>query len=105
MRGNDGQLSGPELPFDFAASAKGLGAEVVEARTADDLQLALRKAKANTRTTVICVEIESQARFGGSGAWWDVAVAEVATIKETREARKVYEAARTKQRPYLDPSS
>jgi 3D-(3,5/4)-trihydroxycyclohexane-1,2-dione acylhydrolase (decyclizing) len=100
-RGDDGGLSGDALPIDFAANARSLGASVVEARSATALADALRQARESDETTVVCVEIDATARFGGSGAWWDVPVAENSELESTREARQRYDQGRVGQGPYL----
>jgi 3D-(3,5/4)-trihydroxycyclohexane-1,2-dione acylhydrolase (decyclizing) len=51
--------------------------------------------------TVVYVEIDSAARFGSSGAWWDVPVSEVSTLASTTDAREVYEREQARQRAYL----
>jgi 3D-(3,5/4)-trihydroxycyclohexane-1,2-dione acylhydrolase (decyclizing) len=38
-----------------------------------------------------------------SEAWWDVPVAEVSGLDDTRRARAAYEAAKSAQRPLLGP--
>ena len=47
------------------------------------------------------VRVDAQGRFGGSGAWWDVPVAEVSTLESTQQAREVYERNRADQHLYL----
>jgi len=101
FRGEDGQLSGDPLPLDLAANARSLGAEVLEAGTAAGLREALGRARESTRATVIYVEIDPAARFGGSGAWWDVPISEVSELESTQAARREYEADRGGQGPYL----
>ncbi len=71
-----GQLDGVNLPVDFPANARSLGAHVIEARTIHDFRLALEEAKKQTRTTVIYVETDREQRVGGYESWWDVPVAE-----------------------------
>ena len=102
-RGEDGALSGERLPIDFVASARSLGAEVISVSDRGELREALARARAATRATVVYVRVDAQARFGGSGAWWDVPVAEVATVATTTAARAAYDEARAGKRPYLEP--
>lgn len=104
-RGEDGQLSGATLAIDFVANAKSLGADVLRASSAGQLKDALVEARASDRTTVVYVEVDPQGRFGGSGAWWDVPIAEVATETSTRNARVAYEAASLNRKSYLKPTS
>ena len=103
-RGPDGDLDGDILPIDFAANAASLGATVLPARSAEDLQAALARARETDGVTVVYVEINPAARFGGSGAWWDVPVSEVSTVTSTADARVVYERERSRQGAYLSPA-
>jgi len=97
-RGADGQLSGERLRVDFAANARSLGAHVIEAPRLADLEAALAAARAADRLTVITTETDPEARVGGYESWWDVPPAEVSDLAPVREARRAYEAARSKQR-------
>ena len=100
-RDDAGDLAGEHLPLDLAANAASLGATVLSPRSADELRSALAEARENDEVTVIYVEIDPTARFGGSGAWWDVPVSEVSTIPSTTEAREAYEREQLKQLAYL----
>ena len=90
-RDEDGRLGGERVPIDLAANARSLGADVIVARGAAEVRAALAAAREQTKTVVIYVEVDPQARFGGSGAWWDVPVAETSEIESTRAARRGYE--------------
>ncbi|MFD1826558.1 3D-(3,5/4)-trihydroxycyclohexane-1,2-dione acylhydrolase (decyclizing) [Mumia zhuanghuii] len=96
-------LDGGRLPVDLAANAASLGADVISAKSLDDLRAALRSAKASTRTTVIHVETDPLVPAPDSPAWWDVPVAEVSTLDATREARATYDAHKQNQRHHLEP--
>jgi 3D-(3,5/4)-trihydroxycyclohexane-1,2-dione acylhydrolase (decyclizing) len=100
-RSEDGRLDGGTLPVDLAANAESLGAQVLRVSTVDELRTALRKAKDADRTTVVHVEVDPMVGAPDSGAWWDVPVAEVASLESTRAARAEYERARRQQRTYL----
>ena len=65
------------------------------------LRDALASAKAYDGTSVVYVQVDAQGRFGGSGAWWDVPVAEVSTLDSTKAAREVYESHKAEQHLYL----
>jgi 3D-(3,5/4)-trihydroxycyclohexane-1,2-dione acylhydrolase (decyclizing) len=101
MRDADGELAGENLPVDLPGNARSLGVDVFEARSPAELEDALCRARASDVTTVVYVEIDPTARFGGSGASWDVPVAEVATVSSTIEARQEYERAQAEQTHYL----
>jgi 3D-(3,5/4)-trihydroxycyclohexane-1,2-dione acylhydrolase (decyclizing) len=94
-------LDGGTLPVDLAANAASLGAHVVRAATIGDLRNALEQARAATATTLVHIETDPLVSAPDGGAWWDVPVAEVASLESTREARAGYEKARTAQRHHL----
>lgn len=100
-RGEALRHDGARLEVDFVANAASYGAKVWSADTAETFRAALEEAKAYEATSVVYVQVDSQARFGGSGAWWDVPVAEVSTLDSTLEARTRYEEAQSHQRLYL----
>lgn len=100
-RGEALRHDGTRLEVDFAKNAESLGAQVWTADTADTFTAALEEAKAYAGTSVVYVRVDSQARFGGSGAWWEVAVPEVTQLESGVEARKVYDAHKAEQRLYL----
>lgn len=104
FRDEGGDLDGGDLPIDLPANARSLGADVIEADSRESLEAALETARASDRTTVIYVEVDPKGRFGGSGAWWDVPVAEASTLDSTLEARRDYERDRVGQARYLEPS-
>jgi len=96
-----GQLDGERLQTDFVANARSLGAHAIEARDHESLTAALEEAKHQTRTTVIVVETDREARLPGYESWWDVPVAEVSDMSEVRSERIKYDQARKKERYYL----
>jgi 3D-(3,5/4)-trihydroxycyclohexane-1,2-dione acylhydrolase (decyclizing) len=98
-----GLLDGGILPVDLAANAESLGADVLRATTVDELRVALVKARAAERTTVVYVETDPLAPVPSSESWWDVPVAETSTLDSTARARAAYEEAKHGQHPYLDP--
>ena len=92
------RLSGPFVPVDFAANARSLGAAAYFADTADALRDALQAAARETRTTLIHVPIDPNARVPGYESWWDVPVAEVSAEPGVQSALAAYREARRKQR-------
>jgi 3D-(3,5/4)-trihydroxycyclohexane-1,2-dione acylhydrolase (decyclizing) len=89
------------LPIDLAANAASLGAEAVRVRSIDGLRGALEHAKKATRTSVICIEVDRYEGVPSYESWWDVPVAEVATVESVTAARREYEKARKKEQRYL----
>jgi len=96
-----GALDGDVLPVDLAANAASLGAEVRSATTIDELEEALRAARDAERTTVVHVETDPLVPAPSSEAWWDVPVAEVASVETTRAARAAYAEHKRAQRIHL----
>ncbi|WP_235037406.1 thiamine pyrophosphate-dependent enzyme, partial [Actinomadura sp. K4S16] len=94
-------LDGDPIPVDLAANAASLGADVIRADDADGFRKALRQAVASPRTTVVHVETDPLAAAPDSEAWWDVPVAEVSALEQTRQARARYEDDKKAQRRYL----
>ncbi|MBZ5613846.1 MAG: 3D-(3,5/4)-trihydroxycyclohexane-1,2-dione acylhydrolase (decyclizing) [Acidobacteriia bacterium] len=97
---SNGKLNGEVIAVDFAANAKSLGAEVVRAKTRDDLRQALVDARKNSKTSVVVIETAYAQRVPGYESWWDVPISEVSEIKSVQEARAKYVEARKKQRAF-----
>ncbi|HEX9013799.1 MAG TPA: thiamine pyrophosphate-dependent enzyme, partial [Anaerolineaceae bacterium] len=95
-----GSLDGDYLPLDFAANARGLGAEAFEASTVAELRAALEKCRAAKRTAVVVVHTDVSQKVPGYASWWDVAVAEVSAMPEVRQAREEYVENRKKERSF-----
>ncbi len=104
QRTGSGRLDGDRLPVDLAANARSFGVDVIEARSREELTEAVRRARAATRTTVVHVTTDPLIDAPPSEAWWEVPVAEVASIDSTREARRAYEQSKQTQRAYLRPT-
>ena len=98
-----GSLDGDLLPVDLAANAASLGADVRSVTTVDELEAALRAARASDRCTVVEIATDPLAPAPSSEAWWDVPVAEVAGLESTRAARETYEQQKRAQRIHLSP--
>jgi 3D-(3,5/4)-trihydroxycyclohexane-1,2-dione acylhydrolase (decyclizing) len=96
-----GQLDGEYIPVDYAASARSLGAHVIEARDLPDLKRALEESRKQTRTTVIVIQTDTNKRVPGYESWWDVPIAEVSEIDSVRRARDNYAKAKTSERFFL----
>jgi len=85
--------------IDFAAHAASLGALAENVKTIPELETALERARAATRSYVICIETDPDRTTEAGGWWWDVAVPEVSERPSVRRAREAYEKARKQQRP------
>ncbi len=98
-------LDGAVLPVDLAANAASLGARVASVTGIAELQQAFAEARAADVTTVIHVETDPLVPAPDSPAWWDVPVAEVASLESTRSARATYEDQKSHQRSHLRPAT
>jgi 3D-(3,5/4)-trihydroxycyclohexane-1,2-dione acylhydrolase (decyclizing) len=97
-----GLLEGDYLQLDLAAVARGLGARAWHADGAAELRAALQEARGHDGPSVIVVETVPRHDLPPSGAWWDVAPAEVSDEPATQRLRAEYEADRARlQRSYL----
>ncbi len=104
----DNQLAGDaakdtvrQLPIDFAANARSLGAEVIECQSSEDYAAAIEAAKKTERTTVIYIRNDRYESLPGYEGWWDVPVAEVSEMPSVQEARKKWQEMRAKERFFL----
>lgn len=100
-RSANGAYDGDNLPLDFAANARSLGAHVIRAADLPSLQDALEQAKQQPITTVIVIETDREERVPGYESWWDVSLAEVSEMESVRAARAEYEVAKRREQYYL----
>ncbi|MEU9335635.1 3D-(3,5/4)-trihydroxycyclohexane-1,2-dione acylhydrolase (decyclizing) [Streptomyces sp. NPDC048290] len=98
-----GRHEGETLPVDLAANAASLGADVLRASGVDGFRRAFAQALSADRTTVVHIETDPLAASPSSQAWWDVPVAQVATLDSTVAAREEYEREKGAQRALLRP--
>ena len=96
-----GHLDGANVPVDFAANARSLGAHVIAARDITQLKAALAEARRQKRTTVIVIETDAEKRAPGYESWWDVPVSEVSALSSVKQARKEFEKAVKQERYFL----
>jgi 3D-(3,5/4)-trihydroxycyclohexane-1,2-dione acylhydrolase (decyclizing) len=104
-RAESGRLDGERLPVDLAANAASLGVLVLRARTPEEFAAAMRQAKAADESVVVHVETDPMIPAPDSRSWWDVPVAEVASLDSTQRARKTYDQFKATQKPFLRPST
>jgi 3D-(3,5/4)-trihydroxycyclohexane-1,2-dione acylhydrolase (decyclizing) len=86
-----------QVRVDFAAHARALGCEAESVSTIAELEEALGRARAASRTSVIVVPVEAQAWSEGN-AFWEVGVPEVSGREAVRAAREALEASKRLQR-------
>ena len=70
-----------------------------------EFQAALAEAKEETGPVLVHIETDPMIPAPDSEAWWDVPVAEVSGLEDTRRAREAYEKAKTAQRPFVGPET
>ncbi|WP_329214460.1 3D-(3,5/4)-trihydroxycyclohexane-1,2-dione acylhydrolase (decyclizing) [Streptomyces sp. NBC_01485] len=99
--GDSGLLDGEVLPVDLAANASSLGADVLHATSVEEFRVAMEKAKAATRTTVVHVETDLYGPNPPGHGWWDVPVSEVSALDTTKAAHDTYATHKRAQRHYL----
>ncbi|WP_321934972.1 3D-(3,5/4)-trihydroxycyclohexane-1,2-dione acylhydrolase (decyclizing) [Paraburkholderia sp. J8-2] len=84
-----GPLGAPRI--DFASHARSLGAQAEHVANVAELEAALQRARASTRTYVVCIDTDPARTTEEGGWWWEVAVPEVSARAAVREARERYE--------------
>ncbi len=90
----DARHDGDAVPtVDFRAHAESLGAIAEEVTGIAELESALARARAATRTSVIVIATDPAISTPEGGAWWDVPVPEVSARAEVTRARAAYQAA------------
>jgi 3D-(3,5/4)-trihydroxycyclohexane-1,2-dione acylhydrolase (decyclizing) len=85
-----GPLGAPRV--DFAAHARALGADAEHVASIAELEAAMQRARAATRTTVIVIDTDPARSTEDGGWWWEVAVPEVSPRAAVRDARALYDA-------------
>ena len=83
-------LLGTTPAIDFVAHARALGADASAAGSESELEAALERALAASRTSVVVIETDPAKSTTAGGAWWDVPIAEVSGNEAVRRARAEY---------------
>ncbi|WP_321930860.1 3D-(3,5/4)-trihydroxycyclohexane-1,2-dione acylhydrolase (decyclizing) [Paraburkholderia guartelaensis] len=84
-----GPLGAPRI--DFASHARSLGAQAEHVANVAELEAAMQRARASSRTYVVSIDTDPARTTEEGGWWWEVAVPEVSTRPAVREARERYE--------------
>ena len=97
----DDCVQGPDgaPAIDFAAHARSLGAHAVHVGSLAELEAALHHARSARQTSVVCIDTDPHRTVDAGGWWWEVAVPEVSSRAEVRDARANYDRQRQKQQP------
>jgi 3D-(3,5/4)-trihydroxycyclohexane-1,2-dione acylhydrolase (decyclizing) len=83
-----GPLGAPRI--DFASHARSLGAQAEHVANIAELEAAMQRARASTRTYLISIDTDPARTTEDGGWWWEVAVPEVSSRAAVREARERY---------------
>jgi 3D-(3,5/4)-trihydroxycyclohexane-1,2-dione acylhydrolase (decyclizing) len=94
-------LTGSFIPVDFVKNAESLGARAIAAGTPEEFRAGLAEAQAESRTTLVYVRVDTEARVPNYEGWWDVPIAEVSEEKSVQQARALYEEDVKKQRLFV----
>lgn len=95
-----GRLNGGYMPIDFAAHARSLGAAAFTARNAEELEQALRQAKAEPGPALVEIKVLPGTNTGGYDSWWNVGVPEVSTDGKVLKAHAEMKQKIQEARPY-----
>ena len=79
--------------IDFVAHAASLGARSQKVTSLLALEAAVGEARSADCTSVIVIDTDPAVSTGAGGHWWDVAVPEVSTRQDVKEARRAYDEA------------
>ncbi|WP_026284834.1 3D-(3,5/4)-trihydroxycyclohexane-1,2-dione acylhydrolase (decyclizing) [Thiomonas sp. FB-6] len=90
---------GSPVRIDLALHARSLGAEAVHVRNLEEFGAAMREARGRERTQVIVIDTTHARVTADGGCWWDVAMPELSSCAEVRQAHARYELARQMQCP------
>ncbi len=88
-------------PFavDFAAHARAQGAIAETVATPEDLRDAFKRAKAATKTTVICMQVDAYDGWTKEGhTWWECGTPQISDDPAVTKAHQDWEASRPMQR-------
>jgi 3D-(3,5/4)-trihydroxycyclohexane-1,2-dione acylhydrolase (decyclizing) len=80
-----------EVEIDFVAHARSMGAIAEMVASIADLEAALDRAKASSRSHVIVIATDPDRTTGAGGAWWDVPVPQVSRRTAVTAAHAGYQ--------------
>jgi 3D-(3,5/4)-trihydroxycyclohexane-1,2-dione acylhydrolase (decyclizing) len=91
-------LEGANHGIDFVKHTESMGAVAIKVKSLADLEAALKKAKASSKTHAIIIDTDPMHTTDAGGAWWDVGIPEVSTRKQVVKAHKNWNKGRKNQR-------
>ena len=92
--------AGPDGPplIDFAMHARSLGANAEHVDSIAAFEVAMHRARAASKTSVVVIDTDPLRATGDGGWWWEVAVPEVSDSASVVHARADYEVGKRQQR-------
>jgi 3D-(3,5/4)-trihydroxycyclohexane-1,2-dione acylhydrolase (decyclizing) len=93
-----GAPAGEVIDVDHAGLARSLGCPAWRADTLDELETAIAEARAAAGPALIECRVEPRRALLGSGAWWDLGVAQSAVDSRTQELAAAHAAGAAAQR-------
>ena len=93
-------LTGPDgaPSIDFEMNARSLGAAAETVRTVAELEAAMKRARASTKSYLISLQVDGPQCTPEGGSWWQVGIPQVSARSEVNAARERYEQAVRQQR-------
>lgn len=92
-------IEGGAPKIDFANHAKTMGANGESVSSIIELEQAMQRAKASDKSYVIAIDTDPYISSDNGKAWWDVAIPEVSSRDEVKQAFNEYKNQKNKQ-PY-----
>jgi 3D-(3,5/4)-trihydroxycyclohexane-1,2-dione acylhydrolase (decyclizing) len=91
-------IEGENHSVDFVKHAESMGAVAEKVTSLADLERALKRAKASSKTTAIVIDTDPMETTDAGGSWWQVGVPEVSSRKQVVKAHKAWKKAGQYQR-------
>ena len=86
-----------DVPIDYAAHARAMGADAIHVGSIAELEAALRE-RPTDRPRVVVIETDPAPSTEAGGAWWEVGVPEVSERAEVLAAHDAFDEGRRRQR-------
>ncbi len=83
-------VGGASHAIDFVKHTQSMGADAIKVSSLADLESALKKSRASTKTTAIIIDTDPMITTDAGGAWWQVGIPEVSTRRQVRAAHKAW---------------
>jgi 3D-(3,5/4)-trihydroxycyclohexane-1,2-dione acylhydrolase (decyclizing) len=84
--------------IDFVKHTESMGAVAIKVSSLADLESALKKARASTKTHAIIIDTDPMHTTDAGGTWWQVGIPEVSTRKQVKKAHATWNKGKKLQR-------